>query len=431
MKRIELHDYRCFQSLELSFREGVNLLVGDNASGKTTLLQAIRSAMSAFFSGYSDENTRFLALSKRDFTRIEAGDLLVNEKPVRVCFDYSDYLDGEDLNSEKIGCLALMSMKSRTLKSGVKEYKEYAKELQESLFDQKIQTKALPLLASFSTGDIHYTRKLSAKNFTKYLHKPSFGYYECLQGDGLFSYWIKRLLVLVEGGKGSAEVRGVTEAVIEALGTEGCNIICDMHIRPNIGQVFYYLTDGREVEAEDLSDGYRRLLNIVTDIAFRCMLLNQGIYGAEACKRTRGTVLIDEIDLHLHPTLQACVIRSLRKTFPGLQFIISTHAPMVMTSVETNDVDCVYRMVYTPEYGYQQTLINTYGLDASTIIEAKLDFPPRAKEVEEQLKKLFNDIDDEKYGEAKKFLKKLQEKFESNLPELARAETMLDFMSAK
>lgn len=428
MKRIELHNYKCFQSLELDFKEGVNLLVGDNASGKTTLLQAIRSAMSAFFSGYSDENTRFLGLSKRDFTQIEAEDLLVNEQPVRVCFDYSDYLGNDGLSDIKMGCLALMSKKSRTVTNGMKEYKEQTQKLQANLFNQKIQIQALPLLASFSTGDIHYTRKLSAASFVKYLHKPSFGYYECLQGDGLFIYWIKRLLVLVEGNKGSNEVSGVKQAVCTALGPEGCNIIRDMYIRPNVKGVFYDLTDGREVEAEDLSDGYRRLVNIVTDLAFRCMLLNQGIYGTEACQKTRGTVLIDEIDLHLHPTLQSCVINSLRKTFPRLQFIISTHAPMVMTSVKTNQVDCVYRMVYTPEHGYQQTLIDTYGLDASTIIEAKLDLPSRAKEVQEQLNKLFDHIDDEKYDEAKILLRELQNQFASNLPELAKAETMLNFM---
>lgn len=431
MKRIELHDYRCFESLAIKFREGVNLLVGDNASGKTTLLQAIRSALSAFFSGYSDENTRFIGLSKKDFTRTESGDMLVNERPVWICFDYSDYLDGNERERERIGCLALMNKKSRTVTNKMKEYKGYAKELQEHLFDQKTQVKPLPLFASFSTGDIHYTRKLSATPFVKYLHKPSFGYYECLQGDGLFSYWMKRLLVLVEGGKGSNEVTGVTEAVANALGEQGCNIISGMSIRPNVKNVFYSLADGREVEAEDLSDGYRRLVSIVTDIAFRCMLLNQGIYGKEACKKTHGTVLIDEIDLHLHPTLQACVVRSFRKAFPNLQFIISTHAPMVMTSVKTNKTDCVYRMEYHPEKGYRQTLIDTYGLDASTIIETKLDFPPRAIEVEDQLKKLFDSIDEEQYSEAKKLLRELQSQFESNLPELARAETMLDFMSAE
>lgn len=59
MKYIRLENYRCFQTFYMEFAPRVNLLVGDNASGKTSLLLAMRTALSAFFLGYSDENTRF------------------------------------------------------------------------------------------------------------------------------------------------------------------------------------------------------------------------------------------------------------------------------------------------------------------------------------------------------------------------------------
>ena len=65
-----------------------------------------------------------------------------------------------------------------------------------------------------------------------------------------------------------------------------------------------------------LSDGYKRVVNIVIDLAIRCALLNKVKYGAEAYKYTHGTVIIDEIDEHLHPALQSRILRALHATFP-------------------------------------------------------------------------------------------------------------------
>ena len=437
MKSIELVNYRCFKKLRLDFKDRVNLLVGDNASGKTTILRASRSAMSAFFSGYSDENTCFAGLAKSDFTQRESEDTVLNELPIEVQFDWADYLYYKDLSNLMfsdygvISTLRLMGKKSRTQSSGIKEIRTYAKQLRDKLFDDSgRQVRELPLFASFTTDDIHSSRK-TINRFSTYKHKPSFGYYECLQGDGLFKYWLKRLLILAEAGKGEREVNGVKNAIVDALGPNGCNIISDMTIRPMKKNVYYHFIDGREIEAGNLSDGHLRLINIVTDIAFRCMLLNQGIHGINACKETQGTVLIDEIDLHLHPTLQSSVVKSLRQAFPRLQFIITTHAPMVMTSIETNEHDQVYKLDYTPEEGYTCLPIQTYGMDATTIIEVELNHPARDKNVEQNLKRLFSLIDDDSFIEAHALLSDMRKQFGDTLPELTRAETLINLWNSK
>ncbi len=413
------------------------MLVGDNASGKTTILRALRSAMSAFFSGYSDENTWFAGLSKSDFTQRELEDTILNELPIEVRFDWMDYLKyptfSDDLHfiDSEIAILRLMGVKSRTQSSGIKSLRNYAKQLRDNLFDESNrQIKELPLFASFTTDDIHSSRK-TLNRFDNYKHKPSFGYYECLQGDGLFKYWIKRLLILAEAGKGEREITGVTTAIVDALGTNGCNIISDMTVRPMKGNVYYHFIDGREIEAKCLSDGYLRLINIVTDLAFRCMLLNQGVHGINACKETQGTVLIDEIDLHLHPTLQSSVVRSLQQAFPRLQFIVTTHAPMVMTSIETSEHDQVYKLDYTPENGYICQPIQTYGMDASTIIEVELHHPARDKNVQDELKQLFHLIDTDAFAKASTLLNKMRQQFGDRLPELTKAETLLTLWNSK
>lgn len=435
MKKIILNHFRCFSRLEVDLKPGINLLIGDNAGGKTTLLKAIRAALSSFFAGYSDDNTSFIGLQKDDFSlRLSGENTLANEQPVSLSFDYSDYIQYPEYHtstspSQMIATMAKDSIKGRTLVKGIESFKNYSNRMFKELFDAETntQTKALPLFASFSTEDIHSSRKIQGDKFKKYEHKPSFGYYECLQGDGFFPYWIKRLLVLAEGDKNISERQIVRQAIQTALGEKGCNIINDMMIRPLQGKVYYRFTDGREIESEQLSDGYRRLVHIVTDLAFRCSLLNQAVYGKDACIRTIGSVLIDEIDLHLHPKLQSRVLQSLRLAFPGIQFIVSSHAPMVMTGVESSQENVVYKLSYNSEQAYQIDTIQTYGQDASTIIMSALDTLDRNEKTKEELDTLFSLIDDDKNREAQGLIKSLREKYNSTIPELSRAETLLAF----
>ena len=420
MKYIELHNYRCFEYLELSFKSKVNLLIGDNASGKTTVIKAAGSVLNSFFSGFSDEYTQFSGLSRTDFTTIVTRTGLAKEQPIQINFNMLD----------REASLQLHSMKGRTLRKPLAPIADLGKERYDLLFDGKNeQSYALPLFAAFSTTDIHATRRLSVKLFKKYAHKPSFGYYECLQGDGFLPYWTKRLLVLREAGYGKLELAGVQGAILQALGPEGCGIISDMQIRHNQGQVYYTSADGREVETDKLSDGYRRLVNMVMDLAFRCMILNQGLFGLDACLKTEGTVLIDEVDLHLHPTLQTKVIKGLQRAFPRLQLIATTHAPMVMTGIPMDGDHKIYHLHFSSQEGYSAREVQLYGLDASTIIEAALGVTPRSKQVDERLSVLFSLIDADDYAAAARKLKEMRQEFGDRLPELSKAEAMLNFLT--
>jgi predicted ATP-binding protein involved in virulence len=420
MKELKLENFRCYTEQTIPLRPGVNLLIGDNASGKTSVLKACKYVISSFFVGFSDENTKFISPGVDDFNMIEKDGVILPEKPIVL-----EFVSDESHASYQ---LRKKSKKNRSSIAGMLSYRDYAKSLHNNFInDQQGQIQALPLWAGFTTGDIHASRKIKSKKFQSYAQKSSFGYYECLAGEGFLPYWLKRLLILQEGQKNQQEIDIVRQAIKAALGADGCNIIQNMQIRPNQKKVYYIFMDGREVEAEQLSDGYRRLVNIVTDLAFRCALLNRGIYGLESAERTKGTVLIDEIDLHLHPKLQVSVLKGLRNAFPQLQFIVTTHAPMVMTGVESNEENVIYKLNYSIQKGYTVTEIQTYGLDVSTITEIILDQIPRDLEAENKLNTLFDLIDNDDTTNAKLLLGELKNRFGDNLPELVRAEAMLNF----
>jgi predicted ATP-binding protein involved in virulence len=90
--------------------------------------------------------------------------------------------------------------------------------------------------------------------------------------------------------------------------------------------------DGRLLPLRMLSDGVRNVLAMVADIAYRAAMLNPHL-GRDAAKKTSGIVLIDEIDLHLHPSWQRHIVEDLHRTFPEIQFIATTHSPFIVQSL--------------------------------------------------------------------------------------------------
>ncbi len=417
IEKIRFSNFRCFEDYTLTFKPSLNLLFGSNGSGKTTILKGLKVVMSSFFSGFSDANTRFVGISNQDFYSSVDSDVETLERPVEIDCDFA-HLKGLAISRS--------GKKNRTSVAGIKPLREMSREMYLRLAKDDDGSVALPLIAAFSTEDIHSSRKLDHAIFAKYFQPRSFGYYECLQGDGFFDYWMHRLLVLSEGQKSLLEIDVVKNAISQALGTEGCNIINGISIRPMKKKVFFRYSDDREVESDYLSDGYRRLVNLVVDLSFRCCLLNGKKYGKDCCNHTSGVVLIDEIDQHLHPELQLTVLRSLRNTFPELQFVVSSHAPLVMSSVKTDNVSGVLHLQYM-DGKYTSSSITTYGLDASTILEIYMGNRSRVAEVEERLKQLFDLIDSDRYPEARQKLEELEKEFKGNIPDLIQARTMLDF----
>lgn len=452
MRCVIIKNFRCYEEKIIEFRRGVNLLIGDNSVGKTSLLRACNLVMNSFFSGFSDENTVWKSAESDDFREIKNVDLKTDDLPIDITFFLDEYdcppielLDGKmcqlqakrswnDTTESEVLKIEKKSKKNaRNLITGLKPLKKYASLLQtnsHSIVDNEaFQRNALPLFAYFTTEDIHSVRKFDKekKEFKKYPQKPSFGYFESHDCKGLLDCWLKRMLVLKEAKKGDVEIECVRKAIISALGSNGCGIIKDIDIRTNDEEVYFLYLDGREVRSDLLSDGYRRLVSIVVDLAMRSALLNKVKFGSEAFKQTHGTVIIDEIDEHLHPALQVRILKSLKDTFSKIQFIVSTHAPLVMSSVESNEDNVVYKLCFENNQ-YVHTEVNPYGMDASTIMETTMNQVARNIEIDKELKILFDFIDKDDISNARQQLDSLREKMNNSDPELSRAEALISFL---
>lgn len=450
MRRVTINNFRCYESKSIDFRRGINLLIGDNSVGKTSLLRACNLVMNAFFCGYSDENTKWKSAEDDDFREIKNDDVATDELPINIAFKLDEldcpvitledgsvkhlYDNGPLLGEVEYPTLCIekrTKKNARNLVSGLLPLRNYASLLQKnshSIIDgTAVQRNALPLFAYFTTEDIHTVRKFDKekRSFKKYPQKPSFGYFENFDCKGLLDCWLKRLLVLKEAKKGEQEIECVRKAVVSALGPDGCRIIEDMKVRDNDNEVYFIFCDGREVRSDLLSDGYRRLVSIVIDLAFRCALLNKVMYGDEAYKQTHGTVIIDEIDEHLHPELQVRILKALHNTFPKIQFIVSTHAPLVMSSVENTPENVVYKLEYKDGI-YSHKELNTYGLDVNLLLKEQMKVSVR----DTKASKLFEQIDlylkEKDLDKAKAILNELEMITDPQQPELVRLRAIIN-----
>lgn len=446
MKDITISNFRCYNNTTMEFRKGINLLIGDNSSGKTSLIRACNFVANSLFCGYSDENTVWKSVDDDDFKlNIDANNTILPEQPVSISFhlatwDLSPIKADDALVSFDYDTQLHIEKKSkknsRNLLTGLSTLKTYAATLYSNshlkIGNDVVQQNVLPVYACFTTEDIHASRKIDRQKFKEYAQKPSFGYFECYDCRGLFDYWLERLLVLQEAEIGEQEIECVRKAISKCFGVNGAGIIEDMVIRPVRGKVFFKYTDGRYVESSMLSDGYKRLVNIVVDIAIRCALLNKGMYGSEAYKQTHGTVIIDEIDEHLHPALQSKVLKSLHQTFPEIQFIVSTHAPLVMSSVEKSKDNVVYRLWYDEEeHDYKHVELNTYGLDSNLILEEEMFVDSRDSIVSEQLKDIKRLVSERKLAEAKTLLADLETKTSPSQPSLIKIHSLINRLESR
>lgn len=181
---------------------------------------------------------------------------------------------------------------------------------------------------------------------------------------------------------------------------------------------------GAKYRVEQMSDGEKCLFAMVGDLARRLAIANP---ARENPLQGEGVVLIDEIDLHLHPVWQRSVIRQLTTTFPNCQIILSTHSPQVFGEV---DAHCIRRLSVEPLHGLVSSIPKqALGLDSAEILEEEMEGERRNTDIADQLEEIFNLIDDECFSDAQLRIGVLRDKVGGSIPELVRAESLIAMLA--
>jgi len=167
---------------------------------------------------------------------------------------------------------------------------------------------------------------------------------------------------------------------------------------------------------DNLSEGERTISMLVADIARRICILNPTL-GKEALKQTPGIVLIDEIDLHMHPQWQRRIPIALKTAFPMIQFIATTHSPQVLSELKPEEtILLTENEAKNPEV--------SYGLDANAILEVIMKAVPRPRQVVDALRDLFEAIARGELEKSKEHLRNLRT-MAPGIPEIDSAAALI------
>jgi predicted ATP-binding protein involved in virulence len=173
--------------------------------------------------------------------------------------------------------------------------------------------------------------------------------------------------------------------------------------------------DGVTLNVAQLSQGEKSMMALVGDIARRLAMMNQSLDNP---LHGDGIVLIDEVDLHLHPRWQRSLIRQLSETFPNCQFVLTTHSPLVIS--DAKDV-----LVYVLNDGEIHEHNGLYGLDANQVLLEVMDTDIRNGEVQKSLNQLLKNVQDGDLEKAKKLFSELSSELPEGHIELAKAALLI------
>ena len=170
----------------------------------------------------------------------------------------------------------------------------------------------------------------------------------------------------------------------------------------------------------NLSDGQRIMLTLVADMARRAATLNPHL-GSDAIRGTPGVVLIDELDLHLHPRWQRRIISNLKEAFPEVQFIVTSHSPQLIGEALPEEIRILEQ---------HQSIIppRSYGLDSSRVVEELMGAPSRDESVADRLSQLSSAVDAEDFPVAEDLLAQLETTLGPDDPEVTRARALMSFL---
>lgn len=338
INKIHIQDFRGIQDLEMNLNPQFNLLIGENGSGKTAILEALTVAIGSFFSGMPGIQGRHIRDNDiRYFKTIEG------------TYEYSLITRVEVLSSTISGeNLSWYKARSGITGSNVMGNNSSIRNLSENL-NKSIRTTNrkelidLPVLAYYSTArlwkegrDNNYKVK---KKKIENLPSRYRGYKDALEIKSTFKImldWFKsNFQEIAVNNSSSAKLECVKSVIIKNI--PGATNVKWVFSKDKIQTLYVVFGETTEIPFNYLSDGYRNLLAIFADIAYRCVTLNPH-FGLEANTKTSGVVLIDELDLHLHPAWQKTIVKQLKDTFPNIQFVATTHSPFIIQATNEGEL---------------------------------------------------------------------------------------------
>ncbi len=399
LKDIELQNFRLFDKVKIIFDEKLTVLISENGAGKTALLEGIAKALTVVTERLAHDETNlnnkgiYLSEDIKNDAATSTTDLNLLSK---VHTNRFNILPDSNLNN-MIGWQVRFNRKNLVVKV---EQKGNSLDSVAQKIDDALSAKepvSLPVIAYYSCERL-ITRSKNGKDET-YGMTMFNAYDHALDGMSLdykrFLAWYNWQEQIEAKTKNNRILDIVRQSILDILNDADDATFSTIDTDPsefnNPKLIIQKGTD--RVEVNQLSSGEKSLLMLVSNLAYRMALLNPN--SKDPLKEGQGIVLIDEIDLHLHPRWQYQILPKLIKMFPNIQFIVSTHSMLVVSNISNKQ-----GQIYKIENAKIQEAFGIYGKDLNHLID-NMGVPSRNLTIQNELSKCRQLIEDDNLTEAK------------------------------
>ena len=395
---ITIRNFRCFDALKLSFDDRLTILVGRNGAGKSAVLDAVAIAAGTL--------SAELKLKPCVFRKEDARNVcypLGSGIDVQAQYPVSVEASGSLANKEVRWTRILRSGKGRTATTNAEHFKRLVADCAARV-SRGDATLLLPIVSYYGTGRL----RSQTKNIPWEKSSRLNGYADSTDAAADYKLMLqcfrKMSLRDMQNGQNSPEFIAVKQAIIRSFRALTGSPEVEVRFNPDTQEIELSYTDaegGKLVTSlNQLSDGYRSALCLIADIACRMAMLNPQLMG-RVLEETPGVVLIDEVDLHLHPAWQHRILPDLMTLFPGVQFIVSTHAPAIIHSVREG------RLVVLDKGKMLRNDAQAYGKDVNSVMTEIMDVASRPEPIRQQFSAYYSKMDAGDYAAAEKILNDL------------------------
>jgi len=403
IKNIKLKNFRCFEELVIELNERCNVIVGVNGAGKSTILDALAISIGTYFAKIPTAYS--LPIQKEDVLRKSylTGSIISTEYQFPVVISTKGIVCGDHIEWER----EINGLKNKTTVKNASSLIKIGHIQQQNIQNGNIDT-ILPIIAYYGTGRLY---KKKNNRITKLGIKKSSrldGYTDALSSGTnekqLLRWFEDMTLIKIQEDREIPELKTVKTA-IENCFEIGNKDVSDVSINYSVKSKDIEVSYRKNNEIEKLplhmfSDGIRITLTMVADIATRMAKLNPQLL--DNVLETPGVILIDEIDMHLHPSWQSRIITSLLETFTNIQIITTTHSPIVISNIKSEYL----RILKNNEIMNPST---NYNRELDDIVNNIMETDYRPEEVRNLINQINQNIDNGEFDEAKKLLDNLKD----------------------
>jgi predicted ATP-binding protein involved in virulence len=413
INKLSLEGFRSFNKSELVFpKSNVLLLIGNNGKGKSSILDSIALLLSDFTNQISspDVNTNI---------ELRESDINTNSKEATIKGDFK-------LNKNDFTIAISTNKKSDSLTP---------EEREKALIDMQMllyQTEQYPIVVYYKSYRFFKSAETLKNNETNQsFNKPSYidnAFSQQYLDFTDFQTWfrleediendqIRRSKDFKMTNPNLDVIRACVKSFFENLDNADTSF-SELRVE-RIGTNFKLVIkkEATEFALEQLSDGEKMLLLLICDIARR---LTQRNFPNQHPLKCSGIVLIDEIDMHLHPKWQRNVLPALTKTFPNIQFIATTHSAQVISCVQRDSI----RVLDAGKILMVSS--NPIGRDTNAILEEIQKVSKRPKEIEDLIEAYFENINNNDFKAAEDYGTQLLNHLDKEDPVFARATSMIE-----